>query len=91
MEEQQAALQMMLCVTECLVDHPEKLVVEATVSNTGTAFVVTPHPEDVGKLIGKAGRTARAIRTILSGVSMNHKTRYTLDIREGANGAAEKA
>jgi hypothetical protein len=40
------------------------------------------HPTDTGKVIGKAGRTARSIRTILQGSANRDHQRYTLDIRE---------
>jgi len=45
-------------------------------------------PSDVGKVIGKQGRTARSMRTILGAVSMKHHHRYTLDILEEDKHAA---
>jgi predicted RNA-binding protein YlqC (UPF0109 family) len=48
----------------------------------GTALKLRVSPQDVGKVIGKQGRTARSMRTILGAVSMKLHHRYTLDILE---------
>jgi predicted RNA-binding protein YlqC (UPF0109 family) len=82
MESHELAMQMLQNVAECLVDFPENLTIVGTVTDAATMFVVTPDPRDMGKLVGRQGRTARAIRTILVGASMNHRMRYTLDIRD---------
>jgi uncharacterized protein len=43
---------------------------------------VSVHPSDIGKVIGKQGRSARSLRTISSAIGMAHKTRFGLDIIE---------
>jgi predicted RNA-binding protein YlqC (UPF0109 family) len=62
------------------VDNPDKVQVTATDSEQGTTFLVTVAPTDVGKVIGKSGRTAGSLRLLLSEIGMTSKTRYSLDI-----------
>jgi predicted RNA-binding protein YlqC (UPF0109 family) len=63
-----------------LVDSPNEVQVTSTVSEQGTDLRVTVAPTDVGKVIGKSGRTARSLRLILSAIGMTSKTKYSLDI-----------
>ena len=63
-----------------LVDQPEKVQVTSADSEQGTNFQVTVAPTDVGKVIGKDGRTARSLRSLLSAFGMKSKARYSLDI-----------
>jgi predicted RNA-binding protein YlqC (UPF0109 family) len=86
LENEQEALEMLLRVTEALVDRPTDLLVEATVTDFGTTFKASPHPDDLGKLIGKSGRMARALRVILGAVAQKHGTRYVLDIVDTRRG-----
>ena len=65
-----------------LVDNPEQVQVEETETADGVLLRLTVAKEDVGKVIGKQGRTARSVRTILGAVSMKLHHRYTLDIME---------
>jgi predicted RNA-binding protein YlqC (UPF0109 family) len=69
-------------IARALVDIPSEVVVEAQETPESTALRLRVAPSDVGKVIGKQGRTARSIRTILGAVSMKHRHRYTLDILE---------
>ncbi|MFP5230271.1 MAG: KH domain-containing protein [Acidobacteriota bacterium] len=69
-------------IARALVDLPEDVVVEAVEREESTALRLRVAPSDVGKVIGKQGRTARSMRTILGAVSMKHHHRYTLDILE---------
>ncbi len=69
-------------IATALVDHPESVVVEAISDRDGTLLRLRVAPVDVGKVIGKQGRTARSMRTILSAASMKVKHRYSLDIVE---------
>ena len=63
-----------------LVDNPDKVQVTATDSEQGTTFLVTVAPTDVGKIIGKDGRTAQSLRSLLSAFGMKSKVRYSLDL-----------
>jgi uncharacterized protein len=68
-----------------LVDSPDNVVVEAFADGDGTLLRLHVAATDVGKVIGKQGRTARSMRTILSAASMKQKHRFALDIvEEGA-------
>lgn len=88
MTEEQKPDNMQELVTEiarALVDEPEAVAVEALEREESTVLRLRVAPSDVGKVIGKQGRTARSMRTILGAVSMKHHHRYTLDILEEAS------
>jgi predicted RNA-binding protein YlqC (UPF0109 family) len=69
-------------MARALVDVPESVVVESFQDGDGTVLRLHVAQSDVGKVIGKQGRTARSMRTILSAASMKLKHRYSLDIVE---------
>ena len=69
-------------IAHALVDNPESVRVEAISEQDGTVLRLHVAQSDVGKVIGKQGRTARSLRTILSAASMKMKHRFTLDIVE---------
>jgi predicted RNA-binding protein YlqC (UPF0109 family) len=69
-------------IARALVDEPAAVVVDAVERDKNTVLRLRVAPADVGKVIGKQGRTARSMRTILGAVSMKHHHRYTLDILE---------
>jgi uncharacterized protein len=71
-------------IARALVDDPGSVSVEAIDSNDCTAIRLRVAASDVGKVIGKQGRTARSLRTILSAASMKLKHRFSLDIVEEA-------
>jgi hypothetical protein len=67
-------------IINSLVDDTTQVQVRSLRSETATMFEVTVAPTDLGKVIGKQGRTARAIRELLLGFGSAGKTRYGLDI-----------
>jgi len=69
-------------IARALVDEPNAVIVEAVKRPENTVLRLRVAPSDVGKVIGKQGRTARSMRTILGAVSMKYHHRYTLDILE---------
>jgi uncharacterized protein len=69
-------------IARALVDEPEAVAVQSVTRDENTILKLKVAPGDVGKVIGKQGRTARSVRTILSAVSMKLHHRYTLDILE---------
>jgi len=69
-------------IARSLVDKPELVSVEEVEGNQTTVLELTVAKEDLGKVIGKQGRTAQAIRTILSAVSSKMKKRTVLEIIE---------
>lgn len=69
-------------IARALVDDPDAVLVESVEREENTVLKLRVAPQDVGKVIGKQGRTARSMRTILGAVSMKLHHRYTLDILE---------
>lgn len=75
-------------IARALVDDPAAVEVETVARDENTVLRLRVAPQDVGKVIGKQGRTARSVRTILGAVSMKLRHRYTLDILEEDEGEA---
>ena len=69
-------------IAEALVDFPEQVEVTEVVGNQTSVLELKVAKEDLGKIIGKQGRTARAMRTILSAASAKIKKRTVLEILE---------
>jgi predicted RNA-binding protein YlqC (UPF0109 family) len=69
-------------IARALVDEPDAVDVQLVGREENTVLKLRVAPNDVGKVIGKQGRTARSMRTILGAVSMKLHHRYTLDILE---------
>jgi predicted RNA-binding protein YlqC (UPF0109 family) len=65
-----------------LVDGPDQVSVEAIEESDRTTFELRVASEDLGKVIGKQGRTARSIRTLLDSAGDKQGTRFVLDILE---------
>jgi predicted RNA-binding protein YlqC (UPF0109 family) len=69
-------------IAQALVDTPDAVHVEAIKEADSTILRLRVAPSDIGKVIGKQGRTARSLRTILSAASMKLHHRFSLDIVE---------
>lgn len=69
-------------IAKALVDHPEDVDVRAVEGSQVTVLELRTHPGDLGKVIGRDGRTAKAIRTLLGAGGMKLHKRFTLDIVE---------
>jgi predicted RNA-binding protein YlqC (UPF0109 family) len=69
-------------IAKALVDEPEQVAVRSIDGEQVTVLELRVAPNDLGKVIGKQGRTARSIRTILGAAGMKLKKRYTLEILE---------
>ena len=69
-------------IAKALVDHPEEVVVRPIEGEQSTVLELRVAASDLGKVIGKQGRTARSMRTILSAAGMKLKRRFTLEILE---------
>ncbi len=69
-------------ITANLVDHPEDVAVGMVEKQGREIFQVRVHADDLGKVIGKGGQTARAIRTLLMAVSARTDRRLGLEILE---------
>jgi hypothetical protein len=69
-------------IAEALVDKPEEVSVNALEGTQATVLELKVAKEDLGKIIGKQGRTAKAIRTILGAASAKLHKRTVLEIVE---------
>jgi len=69
-------------VAEALVDNPDEVRVSEVEGNQTSVLELKVSKEDLGKVIGKQGRTARAMRTLLSAASAKVKKRTVLEIIE---------
>jgi len=69
-------------IAKALVDIPDEVSVQAIEGQQVTVLELRVAPSDLGKVIGKQGRTARSIRTILGAAGMKLKKRFTLEILE---------
>ncbi|HLY62825.1 MAG TPA: KH domain-containing protein [Terriglobia bacterium] len=69
-------------IARALVDNPEQVAVRSVEGEQVTILELRVDPSDLGKVIGKQGRTARSIRTILGAAGMKLRKRYTLEILE---------
>jgi predicted RNA-binding protein YlqC (UPF0109 family) len=69
-------------IAKALVDIPEEVVVREVQGEQVTVLELRVAPSDLGKVIGKQGRTARSIRTLLGAAGMKLNRRFTLEILE---------
>ena len=69
-------------IAKALVDQPEDVEVREVEGEQTTVLELRVAQDDLGKVIGKQGRTARSIRTILSAAGMKHRKRVVLEILE---------
>jgi len=79
MEQDQQFLE---TVVKALVDHPDQVKISRTVDEMGVLLMLDIHQEDMGKIIGRSGNTAKAIRTLLRVVGMKNNSRVNLKINE---------
>jgi len=69
-------------IAKALVDHPDQVQVRSVEGEQVTVLELRVHPEDLGKVIGRQGRTAKSMRTILGAAGMKLRKRLTLEILE---------
>lgn len=73
-------------VVKSLVDNPDDVKIERTVDEMGVLMTLDVNPADMGKIIGRSGNTAKAIRTLLRVVGMKNNARVNLKINEPEGG-----
>ena len=73
-------------VVKGLVDNPESVKINRTVDEMGVLLSLDVHPDDMGKIIGRSGNTAKAIRILLRVVGMKNNSRVNLKINEPEGG-----
>ena len=69
-------------VVKTLIDHPEELRIAEIEGERTIVYELRCHPDDVGKVIGKSGKTVGAIRTLLSTVAARQNKRAMLEVVE---------
>ena len=67
-------------IAKALVDHPENVQVKSVDGEQVTVLELRVHPEDLGKVIGRQGRTAKSMRTILNAVAARSNLRVVVEI-----------
>jgi uncharacterized protein len=73
-------------VVKALVDKPDEVVITRSVDEMGVLLTLTVNADDMGKIIGKDGNIAKALRTLLRVVGMKHNARVNLKINEPVGG-----
>lgn len=84
MEADQAFLEY---AVKALADHPEAVETTRTIDQMGVLLTLTVHPEDMGRIIGKAGKTMEALRILLRIVGMKGNARVNLKLNEPVGGS----
>jgi hypothetical protein len=79
-------IELIAAIARALVDKPSGVSVEESPNEFGSMLLLRVDPTDVGKVIGKQGRTARSLRIILEAVSVKLKHHYSLEIIDGFEG-----
>lgn len=69
-------------VVKALVDNPNDVKIDRSVDEMGVLITLTVNPADMGKIIGRSGNTAKAIRTLLRIIGMKNNARVNLKINE---------
>lgn len=77
-------------VVKALVDNPDRVKVARTVDEMGVLLTLDIAPEDMGKIIGRSGNTAKSIRTLLRVVGMKNNARVNLKINEPEGGLRDR-
>ena len=72
--------QLVLFIARSLVDRPDDVKVEMREEDDAFVIELSVDPSDVGKVIGKQGRIAKAIRTIVKAASVDAEKKYVVDI-----------
>lgn len=74
--------ELVLYLARALVEHPDEVAVDEIDEPDGTVFELKVAESDLGRVIGRQGRTAKALRTVLSAASAKMKRRAILEILE---------
>ncbi len=76
-------------IVKALVDNPDDVKIDRTVDEMGVLITMTVNSADMGKIIGRQGNTAKAIRTLLRVIGMKNNARVNLKINEPEGGRVE--
>ena len=72
--------QLIRVIARALVDHPEDVQIQVREDARGLVYELSVHPDDVGTVIGKQGRIAKALRTVVSSAAVKERRRVIVDI-----------
>jgi predicted RNA-binding protein YlqC (UPF0109 family) len=86
MSEQELDYQFLDYVVKTLVDNPDDVKIDRTVDEMGVLLTLSVHKDDMGKIIGRQGNTAKAIRILLRVVGMKNNARVNLKVNEPEGG-----
>ena len=86
MTEVEKDLQFLEMVVKSLVENPDDIKIDRTVDEMGVLLTLRVHKDDMAQVIGKSGRTASAIRTLLRVIGMKNNSRVNLKIEEPEGG-----
>lgn len=67
-------------IAKALVDHPEEVRINEVEKERLTVYELSVHAEDMGKVIGKQGRVAKALRSVVNAAAVKENKRVTIDI-----------
>jgi uncharacterized protein len=67
-------------LAKALVDHPDDVIVSVVEEKDETTYRLSVHPSDVGKVIGKQGRIAKALRTVVTSAAVKEPKRVSVEI-----------
>jgi predicted RNA-binding protein YlqC (UPF0109 family) len=88
--EKEQDTQFLEFVIKALVEHPEDVKINRTVDEMGVLMTLDVNPADMGKIIGREGNTAKAVRTLLRVVGMKNNARVNLKINEPEGGMRDR-
>jgi len=77
-------------IVKALVDHPDDVKVDRKVDEMGVLLSLKVNPEDMGQIIGRAGATARSIRSLVRIVGLKNHARVNLKIEEPEGGRVDR-
>ncbi|MGZ4111913.1 MAG: KH domain-containing protein [Tumebacillaceae bacterium] len=72
--------QLVETIAKALVDHPEDVRVNEIATEKSVVYELSVAPADMGKIIGKQGRVAKALRTVVSAAALQDQKRVTIEI-----------
>jgi predicted RNA-binding protein YlqC (UPF0109 family) len=83
MPEHEEVREWLLKTVQLIVDHPEDVRIEAATAEDRTAFRIKANPGDVGKVIGRQGRTSQSLRVLAGAMGKKFQWRFIVEIEEG--------
>jgi predicted RNA-binding protein YlqC (UPF0109 family) len=86
MTEHEEIRQWLLKSVQLIADHPEDVMIEAATVEERTTFRIKANPGDVGKVIGRQGRTSQSLRVLAGAMGKKIQWRFIVEIEEPSRG-----